>query len=193
MKGWGGHMILVLLMAGVCARAAWLHPSGKELATRLAPLLDPDGQTGDTMDDSARTVTALHKLLNREETLSREAGQRLTETLLASDDSLLQDFALTTDLCQLSFHTPENVPRTQEAWVLGRTPLPLDGPWWRQFILYQRKVGGKQVGGRKRLNSQELLWYRQALRGEHPPKERLFEHLLQRSGAFHEGPIPRGQ
>lgn len=195
MRAWGGHILLVLLITATSARAIWLRPTSDELEVQLAPLLtpqlDPMGNLRGLPADSRETVAALHRLLNRPGSTWLEQGQQLTETLLASKDSLLTDFALTTDLCQLSFHTTDNVPETQEEWVLGRTPLPLDGPWWRRFILYQRKVGGKQVGGRKRLNNQELIWYRQALRGESLPKDLLFNHLLQRSGGFSKRAVPK--
>lgn len=192
-RAWRGHLVLLLLMAGLLALHLAGHRSDTQLRAELAHLLLPGEQSSGSQTTSRDTLEALHILLNRPLGFSRAEGQQLTETLLAKDDPLLREFALSIDLCRLSRHTALNVPDTQEQHVLGRTPAPMDGAWWLEYVTYRRKVGGKQVGGRRRLDNLELLWYRRALRGESPPPEELSKRLLRAAREARVGPIPRGQ
>ncbi|MAE46177.1 MAG: hypothetical protein CMJ86_04715 [Planctomycetes bacterium] len=193
MRAWRGHLVLMLMMAGLVALHLADHRSNTELRAELAHLLLPGEQSPGSLRPSRDTLEAMHILLNRPQGFSRAEGQQLSETLLAKDDPLLREFALSIDLCRLSRHTALNVPATQEQHVLGGTPPPMDGPWWLEYVTYRRKVGGKQVGGRRRLDNLELLWYRRALRGESPPHEELSKRLLRAAREARVGPIPRGQ
>ena len=192
MKAWRGHILLLVLIGSVTGLHALNHRNESQLRGGLAGFLGTS-DSSDNQLSSLVLIADLHLLLNRPEPISTAEGQQITELLLASDDPLLREYALTTDLCRLSERSADQIPETQEQRVLGSNPLPLDGPWWREYVTYRRKVGGKQVGGRKRLDNLELGWYRQALRGEAPPREALFEHLVKRVRDAHVGPIPRGQ
>ena len=192
MKAWRGHLLLLVLIGGLTGMHALNHRNVSQLRGDLTGFLGTSKSSVNQLSSLA-LIADLHLLLNRPEPISTAEGQRITEILLASDDPLLREYALTTDLCRLTERSDDQIPEIQEQRVLGSNPLPLDGPWWREYVTYRRKVGGKQVGGRKRLDNLELGWYRQALRGEDPPREALFEHLVKRVRDAHVGPIPRGQ
>jgi hypothetical protein len=181
MNAWRPHLACLALMGLMGLFAGVSHRSAAEL--RLAAASGPADER----------IQALHALLNRAEAAPGPEHDALVAELLASSEPLLREYALSIDLCRLSARDAQGVPIAQEAAVLGMAQPPCDGPWWLEYVAYRRKVGGKQVGGRRRLDLIELDWYRRALRGEALPKDEVFRYLVERVRDAHAGPIPRGQ
>ena len=181
MSAWRPHLVCLALLGVMGLSAAMGHRGEEQL--RLAAASGP----------AQERIAALHALLNRPGAAPGPEQDALVAELLDSPDPLLREYALSIDLCRLSARDAQGVPVAQEAAVLGMPRPPCDGPWWLEYVAYRRKVGGKQVGGRRRLDLIELDWYRRALRGEALPEDEVFRYLVERVRDAHAGPIPRGQ
>lgn len=181
MSAWRPHLAclaLILLMIG-----AWItgHRTDEDLRAAASQGAPRD------------RIAALHALLNRPGARPGPEVDALVQTLMESGEPLLREYALSIDVCRLSERDSQGIPRVQEAATLGAERPACDGPWWLQYVAYRRKVGGKQVGGRRRLDLVELDWYRMALRGDPLPEDEVFAYLVERVRDAHSGPIPRGQ
>lgn len=181
MSTWRPHLACLALISVMIVGWVVGHRSEEELRKSAAS------------GSPRERIAALHALLNRPSARPGPATDALVEDLLTSEEPLLREYALSIDVCRLSERDAQGIPRAQEAAVLGDQRPPCDGPWWLQYVAYRRKVGGKQVGGRRRLDLLELSWYRMALRGEPLPKDEVFAYLVERVRDAHSGPIPRGQ
>lgn len=127
---------------------------------------------------------AWHVLANRDPDGFAFKDHHLKD-LLNDPDPLIVDYAFTIDICRLI--QAKGLTMRQEA----RIRKPLKGgsgvprpdavsEWWRRYVIFRRKVGGKPVGGHVRLQRQELAWYLQAMDGEELDEKTLVDSTNQR-------------
>lgn len=164
------HLFLTAILAIEVLLATGMHQGEDELRAQA--------EHGDTHE----RIWALHVLANRD-----PAGMGLDDDgiqeLLNDDDPLVVDFAFTIDICRVArlLEREGRPPKRQEARSTRRFRVDDDrqrdsvADWWRRFVLYRRKVGGRTVGGTVRLRRPEIGWYFDALAGRELDEEMLIE------------------
>jgi len=168
---WLPHMLIAALITVELLVASGLHQGTDELRAQA--------EHGDTHE----RIWALHVLANRDPEQSGIDGKAIGE-LLADEDPLVVDFAFTIDICRLAGALERNgrPPFRQEgrirAKIKGQGELydsQETADWWRRFVIYARKVGGRSVGGTLRLQRREVGWYFDALAGRPLDEAALLE------------------
>lgn len=172
MRGWLPHLVCCASMA--LATGVW-SIAGSSDEELLARAYDQTASPG------AR-VTAMRTLATRP-SASAEAVQDLWNEAMQATAPQVRLLAAGTDLLRFGardrWGTPPTPPRAAEAYLATLTKPSAEE--WLWFIVYRRKVGGMQVGSRRRLDLRETAWTIQALAGEAPPQPEAKAHVLQRA------------
>ena len=181
-RPWRVHLGLLLWIGMLCGLGGLTHQSQADLE-QLA------SDTGASID---RRVAAMHRLSARS-SATRNQVQLLASTALQSAEPKLRALAAGTDLLRFGAATRRNPrpkpPEAAEAYLaqLAGKPSPSADEWlW--FVLYRRKVGGMQVGARRRLDLREAAWTLAALGGQAPPNNQVWQHVQERTNAAWRGP-----
>ena len=129
----------------------------------------------------AERVWALHVLTNRDPD-HRRFRNTYVRGLLNDPDPLVVDFAFTIDLCRIQ-HIGQEMRITRRLKDEGSSVMPPRDAvedWWRRYVFYRRKVGGRRYGGAMRLQRDEVAWYFDAVAGRELDEEELILHTLGR-------------
>ncbi len=172
MRSWVPHLACCALLAlAVCAWSI-AHDTDEDLRARAY----------DQAASPLARVAAMRTLATRP-SASAEAVQDLWDEAMLSVAPQVRLLAAGTDLLRFGAHdrwgTPPTPPPAAEAYLATLTKPSADE--WLWFIVYRRKVGGMQVGSRRRLDLREAAWTIQALQGEAPPQPEAKSHVLQRA------------
>ena len=169
------HLLCLLSMAMTVGLHALGHTDEQQLWKRVAS------------GTPRERVAALHALSQRSDA-DTAVLKPLGKQLLSDPEPLLREYAGTVDLTRFgaaSRPVGARGPQPQEHYLQRHLATAmasgeLDVHTWLYFVFYRRKVGGIQLGSRRRLDQQELTWTLGALAGEAPPSRAALEHLSQR-------------
>ena len=165
LAAWRAHIVLVAVLLATLVVARARHRSDVELAELAA------------YGSARERIAALHVLSNRPGADAHEFGMPLARALTAEQDPLLVEFAGTIGPCRFG----------DIDFVEQRLIAPPSGDvaaWLRQFVFYRRKVGGKQVGGRRRLTLQEVTWMLDAMAGRALPNADVLRYVQARESGL---------
>lgn len=127
-------------------------------------------------------IDAMRTLATRPDATAADV-QDLWDEAIASDDPRVRLLAAGSDLLRFGAGgrrgTPPTPPAGAEAYLAQL--IEPDAAEWLWFIVYRRKVGGMQVGSRRRLDLKEATWTLEALGGTAPPSPEAKAHVLQRA------------
>ena len=132
-------------------------------------------------------VYALHVLTNRGSTphTNRQWNRAYITELMNDPEPLVADFAFTVDICRMV------KPVWQEARLSTRLKNNFAGTnpkgetftgWLRRFLLFRRKVAGRNMGAMLRLKNDEVRWLLTAIDGDEEDLdiEAIFADIHQR-------------
>ncbi|MFT7677769.1 MAG: hypothetical protein ACI8QC_001754 [Planctomycetota bacterium] len=179
---WRPHLALLLWIVMLCAWHAGAHASSESLQSLAT----------DTSASPAERVQATRLLASRA-SASQAQVEALGAAALQGDEPLLRALAAGADLLRFGADQrsgPPPVPPVRTEAILQRltaTPSP-SAEEWLWFVLYRRKVGGMQVGAKRRLDLQEAAWTLAALSGQAPPNNQVWQHVQERARAAWRGP-----
>lgn len=179
---WRPHLALLAWISVVCLVHAVSHQSQASLEERAA----------DTNANPQHRVAAT-RLLSTRPSATRSQTQALAETARRAQEPLMRALAAGSDLLRFGADErrgpPPVPPAAAEAVLqqLGTNPSP-SAEEWLWFVLYRRKVGGMQVGAKRRLDLREAAWTLAALRGQAPPNNQVWQHVQERARAAWRGP-----
>lgn len=166
------HLFLVAVLVVELLVGAGIHRAESELL-----YLADEGTT-------AERLWAWHVLANRAPT-ELEFTDETNRGLMNDEDPLVVDYSFAIDVSRLLF--AHDVLARQEARLRKRLrpgdarSSPDDvAEWWRRYVIYRRKVGGKVVGGMVRLRRDELRWYFDALEGGPLDEQTLVDRTNER-------------
>lgn len=179
---WRPHLALLAWILVVCLVHATSHQSQQSLEAKAA----------DTSASPEQRVAAM-RLLSTRANATRSQVQALSETARRAKEPLLRALAAGSDLLRFGAEErrgpPPVPPAATEATLqqLGANPSP-SAEEWLWFVLYRRKVGGMQLGAKRRLDLRETAWTLAALRGQAPPNNQVWQHVEERARAAWRGP-----
>lgn len=165
MRAWLPHLLLSLLLAAQWTVARVVHRDADELQDAY--------QNGSTQEQ----LEALHVLTNRGELAASTYGAPFVRKLMKSPQARLREYAYSTDVCKFVVPNIQSQAFSREMRAItdeGKLP---SAEWFRTFVIFQRKVGGGNVGGQLRLRIQELHWFLDAVADRAPEQEALLAHM----------------
>lgn len=168
---WRPHLGLCLVASIIVIAWLSLRRSDAQLLTTAT----------DPLADARDRCSAIHMLAARP---SADAARlsSLRELALSSEHHSLQVLAAGSDLQRDGaferMGPPASARPAMEQHLASR--FPLDAQDWLWFVAYRRKVGGMQVGSRRRLDTQETAWTLAALAGESIPSKLVRQHIVRR-------------
>jgi hypothetical protein len=163
---WRAHLALIAVMLATTLLAALRHRSDAELEEVAA-----------SGASALERIAALHVLACRPSADEQRCGLPLARRLVLEQDPRLVEFAGTIGPCRFG-----DVGFLEQR--LLAPPLGDVAAWLRQFVFYRRKVGGRQVGGRRRLTLQEVSWMLDALAGRELPNMEVLRYVESREAGL---------